>query len=66
MKGNAMEGPKSICACGHTGDGPNSQHITDGESLGSLPADDDPNQGHGACTGCDCQKFIWKGFINEP
>ncbi len=63
-----MKGPKSICACGHTGDGPDSQHITEAPSLGSLPADGDPNQGHGACTvdGCSCQKFSWKGFIKEP
>lgn len=43
--------PKSICQCGHNGDGPDSNH-------GGL-------LGHGACNmpGCDCKKFMWKKFL---
>lgn len=42
--------PKSLCFCGHLGDGPNSSHA------GPI--------GHGVCTviGCRCQKFIWAKF----
>ena len=48
--------PKSICTCGHTGDGPNSEH---GAKV--LP------NGHGACLveGCDCRQFTWAGFTPE-
>ena len=47
--------PKSICTCGHTGDGPNSQHA------------DRYGIGHGACTveGCNCKQFTWDRFIEE-
>ena len=40
-------GAKSICQCGHTGDGPQSDHA------GSL--------GHHGCMiqGCGCQRFAW-------
>jgi hypothetical protein len=43
--------PKSICRCGHTGDGANSEHA-------GLIA-----RGHGRCLapGCDCEKFSWAG-----
>ncbi len=40
--------PKSICQCGHTGDGPNSEHS------------DTFQEGHGACNECDCVQFTWK------
>lgn len=42
--------PKSICLCGHTGDGPNSAH-------GGLI-------GHGPCLvdDCACRKFTWASF----
>lgn len=48
-------GPKSKCECGHTGDGPESQH------LGIAP-----RAGHGACTvdGCGCERFRWAGWLN--
>ncbi len=41
--------PKSICKCGHAGDGGNSEHA-------GLFA-----KGHGRClaAGCDCEKFTW-------
>lgn len=40
-------GPKSVCRCGHLGDGARSDH-------GGLI-------GHGPCAkpGCDCGKFTW-------
>lgn len=45
-------GPKSICQCGHTGDGENSEH-------GPTVA-----QGHGRCNvpGCLCAHFRWKAY----
>ncbi len=45
--------PKSICGCGHTGDGPNSMHA------------DLVQRGHGHCIGnrkgrkCQCERFTW-------
>lgn len=46
--------PKSFCQCGHTGDGPNSEH------------DDTVQAGHGACkaSDCDCPKFSWARFTD--
>ncbi len=42
---------RSRCTCGHTGDGPHSQHF------------DTPfAKGHGECRLCDCQKFTWKNW----
>lgn len=51
--------PKSVCTCGHTGDGARSQH----EGFG----------GHGACRAtpmdgrneCACGRFSWKGWTRE-
>lgn len=42
---------KSICLCGHTGDGAYSMH-------GGMI-------GHGPCSadGCACKKFSWRNFI---
>lgn len=41
--------PKSICVCGHSGDGPNSYHADNAFVLG-----------HGPCSCCDgCVKFTW-------
>lgn len=42
---------KSLCLCGHTGDGAYSMH-------GGMI-------GHGPCSaeGCDCKKFTWHSFI---
>jgi hypothetical protein len=47
--------PKSICKCGHTGDGANSQHA------GELA------RGHGSCLApdCKCEKFSWAGSTEE-
>ena len=47
--------PKSVCTCGHTGDGPNSQHA------------DSISHGHGRCTveGCDCEQFTWARFVDD-
>jgi hypothetical protein len=48
--------PKSICTCGHTGDGANSDHA-------GLIA-----RGHGRCLapgGCGCEKFSWAGLTEE-
>lgn len=44
--------PKSICVCGHTGDGPGSFHA------GTI--------GHGFClsVGCKCPKFTWDRFTD--
>lgn len=52
----AHDNPCSMCACGHTGDGGNSQHETGGFQ-----------QGHGACTvdGCHCIQFTWDGWLPE-
>lgn len=45
--------PKSMCGCGHTGDGPNGDHK--------------PRfaEGHGACTvaGCTCRQFTWARWL---
>lgn len=46
--------PKSICTCGHTGDGARSQHTGFG--------------GHGSCIfgdACGCGQFSWKGWTRE-
>lgn len=51
--------PKSVCTCGHTGDGARSQHTGFG--------------GHGACQAtpvdgrneCRCGQFSWKGWTRE-
>ena len=47
--------PKSICACGHTGDGGRSQHK------------DTLQLGHGRClsAGCNCQQFTWSGWTER-
>jgi hypothetical protein len=44
--------PKSVCKCGHTGDGNESSH------LGRLV-----DNGHGKCMLCPCQQFTWKKFL---
>jgi len=46
--------PKSVCTCGHTGDGARSQHSGFG--------------GHGSCNfdgGACCGQFSWKGWTRE-
>ena len=46
--------PRAICACEHTGDGSNSDHLSGG--FGAA--------GHGRCTveGCPCEQFTWVAF----
>ena len=48
--------PRSICKCGHTGDGRNSQH----DICARV-------EGAGMCKvkGCDCSRFTWKNFIDK-
>ena len=46
--------PRSICSCGHSGDGVKSQH------------DDSITVGHGICRveGCPCHKFAWSRYTD--
>lgn len=39
--------PRSVCSCGHTGDGPDSEHVA------SI------TDGHGPCKMCNCPGFCW-------
>ena len=50
---STWRGPKSVCTCGHLGDGSDSDH--------------GPFDGHGACRveGCDCQQFTWAGWNEQ-
>lgn len=63
FKSKEFEGPKSICTCGHTGDGEESEHyglmLIDSTSKGSGI-----QYGMGICsiTGCQCEKFV----LNRP
>ena len=43
--------PKSMCYCGHEGDGPDSDHLG--------------FNGHGPCIYCDCEQFTWKEWLPE-
>ncbi|RPI56246.1 MAG: hypothetical protein EHM49_00725 [Deltaproteobacteria bacterium] len=54
---NEYDKGKSICTCGHLGDGSPSSHIT---GLDGQP-------GHGACRvrGCLCEKFTWADYSDE-
>jgi hypothetical protein len=67
FKPKVFQGPKSICKCGHTGDGFDSEHydlyITDSK----LPRENGLKMGMGVCsiTGCDCEKFIWKQWTKK-
>ena len=47
----AWRGPRSICRCGHSGDGEHSHH--------------EGSQGLGKCTarGCGCDQFLWDHFV---
>jgi hypothetical protein len=58
VNGPLKEGGRSVCTCGHLGDGPNSQHL------------DTMAEGHGPCKvkGCKCNtrgKFTWNGWKPE-
>lgn len=46
--------PRAICACGHTGDGANSQH-----------EDSTYTPGHGRCKECNCIQFSWRKWVPE-
>lgn len=48
--------PASLCVCGHTGNGGNSQHHTGGFQ-----------SGHGACMvdGCKCKQFTWDRWTED-
>lgn len=61
MTDQTREVPRSRCRCGHTGDGPNSEHFGTDTSFGPL------NNGHGVCKiqGCRCIQFTWACFL-EP
>lgn len=48
-----MDQAKSICTCGHVGDGKHSEHA------------DTTVSGHGACNKCVCHKFTWLKFMTS-
>lgn len=57
-------GPKSLCVCGHAGDG----YGIDDDGTVNLHAGDD---GHGACVIClakapeqQCERFRWAGWTD--
>lgn len=52
---NPYDHGKSICLCGHTGDGPGSQHAN------TLA------EGHGPCmvNKCTCLKFTWARWRDD-
>jgi len=52
------KGPKSVCSCGHYGDGTNSHH-EDRYGLAICG-------GHGKCTypGCTCEMFTWERWTD--
>lgn len=54
------EGPKSICYCGHNGDGYPSQHSDHTKGYALIV-------GHGPCKvrGCECKRFTWEKFTPE-
>jgi len=51
-------GPKSICACGHAGDG---RGLADGAASGEAVSLHAGPFGHGSCMHgrCKCKKFTW-------
>lgn len=53
---NSWYKPKSVCSCGHTGDGHNSEH----RNTSRTP-------GHGGCqiSGCNCRQFTWVAWTPE-
>ena len=56
-------GPKSVCRCGHLGDGKSSSHAALRVNGVPIPV----VHGHGECMvpGCDCKKFTWKAFTES-
>ncbi len=65
---NDFKGPKSVCTCGHTGDGEGSDHLDFivVERGGGIKVKFDlPDKGHGCCSKCTCRQFIWKKWTDE-
>lgn len=62
---SGWSGPRSKCRCGHTGDGPQSEHDIF-EGYIRIPGFAG-EEGHGAChvPGCDCKHFRWNTFLEE-
>lgn len=60
-KAKQWQGPKSRCTCGHSGDGPDSEHRT------TDPTHCVQFEGKGACTvaGCKCKQFTWISWLPE-
>lgn len=58
-KSREFVGPKSICFCGHTGDGNGSEHHDETLVKG--------HGGSGKCRikGCLCERFTWKLFTKK-
>jgi len=55
--------PRSYCACGHTGDGPQSQHAP----IAFAHPNALRGEGAGQCTvrDCPCKRFTWTCFRPE-
>ena len=53
-------GPKSVCVCGHLGDG-------DGLTKEGNPSAHAGLKGHGMCVHgrCKCVQFTWDGYTRE-
>lgn len=58
-----FRGARSLCVCGHTGDGEESQHDASCRDAVGIVGDD----GSGRCTihGCACFRFTWKSWTPE-
>jgi hypothetical protein len=56
-----FKGPKSLCKCGHTGDG----GLISATSPTPVGSDHGGLVGHGACCvkGCGCKKFSWDTWL---
>ena len=54
--------PKSMCYCGHEGDGPDSDHLGfNGHGACAIMVPND----QGGFRPCDCQQFTWKEWLPE-
>lgn len=54
------QGPRSICKCGHTGDGVDSEHDS---IIHEEVSEWEP--GCGECNICGCRGFKWVAFTDE-
>lgn len=54
----------SLCTCGHTGDGPKSQHEAFCDDPG-CPEHVVAGKGRCLVRGCSCTRFTWKRFIED-